>query len=88
MAEGGIGKVFGFAAMLIVSALLGSLLGELLGVLFSAGTLHDICVKGYDLQFGPLPINLKVLTFNFAMGIKLNLCSFLGIAAGLMFFRK
>ena len=86
--EGGHG-LFSFLALLIISALLGSLLGELLGLLVSQGTLHDMLVKGYPVGLEPpIKVDLKVLTFSFGATLKLNLCSFIGMAIGILFFRK
>ena len=88
MAEGGGKGVLGFIGLLIISALLGSMVGQLLGQLFSDGTLHDMVSKGFPVGFTNIPIDLRVLKFNFGAMMELNLCSFIGIFIGLVFFRK
>ena len=88
MAEGG-GKGFlHFVGLLVVSTLLGSLLGQMMSILFETGMIHDLVSKGFPVGFDTIPLNLRVLHLSLGATMELNIMSFVGIAIGLMFFRK
>ncbi|HET9869990.1 MAG TPA: DUF4321 domain-containing protein [bacterium] len=79
------------AGMLILFALLGAVLGgyvgELLGLLTGPGFLHDLFTRSFDVGLDTLVLDLKVVVLTFGLKIYINLCSILGMIAGLYYAR-
>ena len=73
----------------IVFILSGLVIGGLIGEL-TAG-INGLWWLGYGQSFGietPLVINLNVITITFALMIKINIASIIGMALGIFIYRK
>ena len=69
-----------FVIIVILGALIGSVIGELVGHFFSKGALmYKIFTTGISPGFDVPEIDLAVINFKFAMSVKLNVCSALGM---------
>ena len=76
-----------FVIIVILGALIGSVIGELVGHFFSKGALlYKIFTTGISPGLDIPEIDLAVINFKFAMSVKLNVCSALGmIMAGYLY---
>lgn len=80
------GSVLGMA---VLGAVVGGYVGVLMGILIPSGIFHDIFTKGFTIGVTdpPLKLDLLVVLFQFALAIRINLCSVLGILVALYYSR-
>ena len=77
-----------FLAVIVIGGLVGSIVGEIFGLLLPTGVIHNIFVKGLNMQLGPATLNLVVFSITLGFGLKLNFCGLLGIALALLIYKK
>jgi hypothetical protein len=71
---------FGLLALiLLLGLIIGTALGEMLGVILPAGAVRSFLVEGYTYVFGPLTINLVVVTFTLGFSVDVNVMGVLGV---------
>jgi hypothetical protein len=75
--------------IVILGALIGSVIGEVIGILAPGGYLEKVFSRGVNPGIAPPAVlDLKVITLTFGLTMKINLASLLGIALGLLIYRK
>jgi hypothetical protein len=75
--------------IVILGALIGSVIGEVIGTLAPGGYLEKVFSRGVNPGIAPPAVlDLKVITLTFGLTMKINLASLLGIALGLLIYRK
>lgn len=82
-------RSIGFLVIIVIlGALIGSVIGELVGHYFSKGALmYKIFTTGINPGFEVPEIDLAVINFKFAMSVKLNVCSALGMILAAYLYR-
>ncbi len=65
-------------SVLIFGAMIGGFLGELMKLGLPDGVVKDVFIRSFDISFGPLPIDLLVLSFVIGLTLKINLIAILG----------
>lgn len=75
--------------IMIIFILCGLVIGGLLGDL--TANINGLWWLGYGQEFGlttPLVLNLSVLSITFALSIKINIASIIGMAIAIFIYRK
>ena len=75
--------------IMFIFILCGLVIGGLLGDL--ASNVNGLWWLGYGQEFGissPFVLNLSILTLTFALTIKINIASIIGMAIGIFIYRK
>lgn len=84
-----VGKTLGLLLLIIViGAILGGIISEIIGLVIPEGKIHQFFINGPVLTLAPSTWNLIVLTITFGFHLKINICSVLGIIAGVFIFRR
>jgi len=78
-----------FIVIVILGALIGSIIGEIVGHFFGAGTLiRKVFTSGISPGFEARDFNLYVIVLTLGIGLKLNLCSALGMVLAAYLYKR
>ncbi|MEA3369139.1 MAG: DUF4321 domain-containing protein [Candidatus Ratteibacteria bacterium] len=84
-----VGKTLGLLLLIIIiGAILGGIVSEIIGLVIPEGKVRQFFITGPVLTLAPSTWNLIVLTITFGFHLKINICSALGIIAGVFIFRR
>lgn len=65
--------------IVIIGALIGTVLGEVIAYLIPAGVVEDFFLKSASASFGPVTINILIMTVTIGFSLKLNITGIIGI---------
>ena len=65
--------------IVIIGALIGTVLGEVIGYLIPAGVVKDFFLKSASASFGPVTIDILIMTLTIGFSLKLNITGIIGI---------
>ena len=66
--------------VLFFGLLIGTAFGEIIGAVLPEGVVRTFFTSGFNYGFGPVDLNLIILSFTFGFWLKVNLTGILGVA--------